>query len=325
MPKELSALDRMLMKLKLVKRAPTAEDVPDPDVYADLASASIDKAADALSKSIASIIADEKITDKNAEIAKQIATMRGHVGDEVSTHIEKAMRDVAQVANLDKSGDKDMPTTDELAAQIAALTKRADGAEFELAKSKLSPEARTYITDSEMSDKDQATFVKASAADQAKTMKDNPPKKKKTPATPLDPDDEMTKRDATIADLKKSIAKMEAERELGEMRKRAAAAGLPEAQADIVLKASKGDADAFGKLLDMMKASTAQAKTASLFSEFGSTRVAKEGSAAAEVEGKAAEIIKGDASLSPAAARAKVLKANPELYRRQREEERAGT
>lgn len=321
MPKELSALDRMLVKLGLAKRGPADDKTPDPDTYADVASAAIDKATDALNKSIGTILADEKITDKPAEIAKQIAAMRGHVGDEVATQIEKAMRDVA-VVSLEKSGDPNMPTMDELAVQIAALTKRADTAEFELAKSKLSAEVQTYITDSGLAGEDLTKFVKASAADQAQTMKDKPAKKKPDPAADVDP--EMKKRDETISELKKSVAKFEAEAELQAMRKRAAEVGLPEAQADIILKASKGDQEAFGKVLELMKAATAQAKTSSLFDEFGSSRVAKEGSAAAEVAAKAEELRKSDPKMSPMVARSQVIKNNPDLYRRVRQEETAG-
>lgn len=325
MPKELSPLERMLQKLGLAKRGTVEDKAPDPDTYADAASTAIDKATEALNKSIGTILADEKITDKAGEIAKQMATMRAHLGDEVSTHIEKAMRDVALVS-LDKNGDQSMPTTDELAAQIAALTKRADNAEFELAKSKLPADTLAYIAAVEMSAADQATFVKASAADQAKTMKDKPPAKKKV----VDPDAaddaaEMKKRDDTIAALTKSIAKFEAEAELQAMRKRATEVGLPEAQAEIILKASKGDPEAFGKVLDLMKAQNAQAKTAQLFGEFGSTRVAKEGSATAEVDTKVIELTKADPKKSAITARAEIMKANPELFRRVRAEEMAGT
>jgi hypothetical protein len=319
MPKEPSALERMLAKLGLSKRGNVDDKTPDPDTYSDAAGTAIDKAAAALNTSIASILADEKITDKAGEIAKQTATMRAHLGDEVAAQIEKAMRDVA-VVSLEKSGDPNMPTMDELAAQLAALTKRADSAEFELAKSKLPAETQAYIADVAMSAEDQAVFVKASAEDQAKTMKDKPPAKKKVPEA----DPEMAKRDATIAEMAKSIATFQAERELSDMRKRAADVGLPEAQAEVLLKASKGDADAFGKLMDLVKANKAQAKTDKLFGEFGSTRVSKEGSATAEMDAKVVELTKADPTKTASVARAEIMKKNPDLFRRVRAEEMSG-
>lgn len=297
------ALDRLLQRLGIGKKAPAAVD---PDSYLDAAGAKIDAATEALGKSITSILADEKVTDKSAEIAKSLAQFRSHTGDQVGEQIEKAMRDVALATAVTK--DDAMPTMEEMTASIADLSKKLADTEAELAK------AKKAAPDPDASD---------DAAAAAKKKKDAEAAMAKSTEGALFLA-ELKKSQDEAVELAKRVAVFEAERELEAMKKRATQIGAAEAQAEVILKASKGDAKAFEAVLDMIKAANAQAKTGAIFKEFGATGVAAaEGTAKAEVEAMASTLVKADPKLSLIHARVAVRKANAELAQRERDEERA--
>lgn len=296
------ALDRLLQRLGIGKKAPAAVD---PDSYRDAAGSEIDEATTALTKAIASILGDEKVTDKNHEIAKSLAQFRSHTSDKVGEQIEKAMRDVALATTVTK--DDAMPTMEEMTASLAEMSKKLADTEAELAKAKKEPPV------------DDAAAAAASA------------KKKKEAAEAMGKSaegalflEELKKSKDEAVELAKRVAVFEAERELAAMKKRAAQIGATESQADLILKASKGDAKAFEAVLDMVKAANAQAKAGAIFKEFGGTgHAAPEGSAKAEVDAMASTLVKADPKLSLIHARVAVRKGNAELAQRERDEERA--
>lgn len=306
-------LDRLLTRLGIGKRAPEAVD---PDNYLDAASAAVDKATQALATSIGSILADTTVTDKAPAIEKSLAEFRAFTADATAEQIEKAMRDVALATSPVRKDDDVMPTPEE---QVATLTKALDAANLELAKAKMSPKHAKFMAGLKTDDA-KAKFAAKSPDDreaQCGAEPDNDDVGKRAMV-------ELTKAQGEVADLQKRVAGFEAEREMEGFRKRAAAIGVGEAQAETILKASKGDPDAFGKLLDMVKAATTAARTGAIFKEFGGTGgTGDAGTARAEVESKAETLMKADPKLSPILARVQVRKANLELAQRERDEERA--
>jgi hypothetical protein len=309
-------LDRLLTRLGIGKRA-TPETV-DPDTYIDAASASVDKATAALAQSIASIQADAAVVDKTGAIEKSLAEFRAFTADAAADQIEKAMRDVALATHVRKDDDV-MPTPEE---QVATLSKQLADATLELAKAKMNAKHSKFMDG--LKNQDAKDKFAAKPHDERESQI--------AAASDNDADDtkkrdvELTKALGEVADLQKRLATFEADRELDDFRKRASAIGVGDAQAEVLLKASKGDGEAFGKVLDMVKAATTAARTGSIFKEFGgSSGTGGVGSAAAEVTAKAEVLMKAEPTLSPILARVRVRKANAELAQREREEERAAS
>jgi hypothetical protein len=305
------ALDRLLTRLGIGKRADPA--TIDPDTYADAASAAIDKACEALTTSIASIMADASVTDKAPPIAKSLAEFRSFTADATGDQIEKAMRDVALI----KSGKDDsaMPTE---AEQIATLTKQVADMQAEIDKAKMSPKHAKFMAGLG-SDDAKGKFAAKSPADRDAQCDAGGDDVGKGDTVAL------TKAQGEIAALQKSIAGFEAERELEAFRKRASTAGVGDGQAEVLMKASKGDPDAFGKVLEMLKSATTAAKTGAIFKEFGGSggTGATGGGAAEEIAAQAQVLMKADPKLGLIAARVAVRKGNLELAQRERDEERA--
>jgi hypothetical protein len=316
--KDSSVLDRLLTRLGIGKRA--TRDTLDPDTYIDAASASVDKATAALATSISSIMADAALTDKGPAIEKSLAEFRAFTADATTEQVEKAMRDVALATSTVRKDDE-MPTPEE---QVAALTKQLEDANLELAKAKMSAKHSKFMDG--LSGDAKGKFAAKSPDDreaQVNAASDNDADDKDTKKRG---DVELSKALGEVADLQKRLATFEAERELSDFRKRATSIGVGEAQAEILLKASKGDNDAFGKVLEMVKAATTAARTGAIFKEFGGTGgTGGASSAKAEIEAKAETLMKAEPELSPILARVRVRKANAELAQRERDEERAAS
>jgi hypothetical protein len=306
-----SALDRLLTRLGM-RKTKNADGEVDPARYADDAAKTVDEATAALAKSIASILEDAAVTDKGAQIEKSIAEFRGYVDEHMTDHIEKAMRDVASV--IEKKDDPTMPTVEEVQATNADLTKQLAAMQEELAKAKMTPdEAEAYKA---MSPEQQKAYLAADAAGRKAMLS-----KRDDGAGDI----RLTKALAETEDLKKRLASFEAERELQAFQKRATDVGLAPAQAETLLKASKGDQTAFDAMLDVIKAQNAQLRAGTVFKEFGSAGGTgpATGAARAEIEAAAQTLVKADPKLSMIAARVQVRKAQPELAQRERDEERA--
>lgn len=314
------ALDRLLTRLGIVKRTPAP--ALDPDTYADAATTSIDKATAALTTSIASILADATVTDKDAAVKKSMAEFRAYLGESVTDQIEKAMGDVALAAGepVVEKRETVMPTPEE---QIATLTKQVGTLMIEVAKAKMSPKHAAFMADGNLNDDEKSKFAACSPEDRDAMMAKKV-KKVDEPGVSGDALVALTKAQSEVVDLQKRIAVFEADKEIADFRKRATSVGLVESQAETLMKASKGDPEAFGKVLEMIKASNAQARSALIFKEFGAVGPAAAGSARAEVEAQAEVLHKADPKLSLIAARVQVRKANIELAQRERDEERAG-
>lgn len=133
--------------------------------------------------------------------------------------------------------------------------------------------------------------------------------------------------DTELATTKAELEKSDAERRrLADehdrtvyLAKANAIKGLPgiatEDLAVLLRKAAGGMGEDFGKLYDVLQKASSAVLGGAL-NELGSTLAARAGSAHAEVESKVADLRKADASLTIERARARVLKSNPDLFRR---------
>jgi hypothetical protein len=316
---DLGPLDRLLTRLGIAKRVPATE--IDPDTYSDAAADAVDKATDALGVSIASILADTAITDKAPAIQKSLAEFRTHLGDAVPDQIEKAMRDVAQAAGVIEKDDHPMPTIEELSATVEALTKRLADAEAAADVNKMSDKHKAFAAKLEGDAK--AKFA-AKTADERDKQIDGAAGKDDNDGDEKEKAEKLAKALAHTEALEKRLATFEAEREVNLMKRRAVEIGVGEAQAEVLLKASQGDATAFGAVLDMLKAANAQARVGGVFKEFGSTQGGGTGAGArGEIEAMAETLTKADPTLSIIQARVAVRKTHTALAQRERDEERA--
>lgn len=134
-------------------------------------------------------------------------------------------------------------------------------------------------------------------------------------------DDRITKALADVEDLKKRNATLEQERDLVKFGKRAVELGLPEAHGEVLMKAHAGDKDALAKLESVIKGLNEQIATGKVFAEFGTTK-GGEIDAYAEIAAKAAELRKGNPSMTIEKAKARVIEdpANRELVKRYNDE-----
>lgn len=309
--KDSGVLERLMTRLGLGKR--DAAGVVDPDTYTDAASAAIDKACLALTESVTSIMADAAVTDKPAAVAKSMSDFRAFTADAAGEQIEKAMRDVAL---LTKSGKDDTVTDVE---QIASLKKQLADAQMEVAVSKLSAKHAKHMAGL-TTDAAKASFMAKSPEERDAACAGDDTNKLLDPATAV----ALTKAQTEIADLNKRILAFEADKEMAVFRKRAGDIGLAEAQAEMLLKASKGDETEFAKLLAVVKSATEAARTGGVFKEFGGSGGAGAGGeASAEVNSKAETLRKADPKLSLIQARVAVRKSDLPLAQRERDEERA--
>jgi hypothetical protein len=166
-------------------------------------------------------------------------------------------------------------------------------------------------------------------------LKDDDAKKKFRSLSRAERAERMKKRDDLPEDvrkkldehdeLKKRLAALEDGKALEGFKKQAIEAGLPEADGETLQKAYRGDKSAVDKIVDVVKALTAQVKAAGLFKEVGDRRTGGAViTAYDELVGKADELRKTETSLTKEQAFAKVYAdpANAELVRRERGENR---
>jgi hypothetical protein len=224
-------------------------------------------------------------------------------------------------------GDNDMnaikkalglPDTATEAEIVAALAKRdADAAvlslDLEILKAGMSDEEKSYH-DGLKDDDAKKKFRSLSRAERAERMK-------KRDDLPEDVRKKLDEHD----ELKKRLAALEDGKALEGFKKQAIEAGLPEADGETLQKAYRGDKSAVDKIVDVVKALTAQVKAAGLFKEVGDRRTGGAViTAYDELVGKADELRKTETSLTKEQAFAKVYAdpANAELVRRERGENR---
>ncbi len=290
----------------------------------------IAEAVGALQTAICSIQCDPAVTDKDAAIKESIAQFQAHIQGVVPEGIENAMRGAALAAAGYTINDQgaitkrtDPMTDEEQKAQAKALEdtqKALDLAKREIVVLKMSDKHKGYMKDrgDDMGDDEKGKFLAMSPDERDAHMEKHPVKKAELPAEVQKALDENTK-------LRKRLDDLESANALISFQKRAGEIGIGEANGETLLKAYAGDKAAIDKLLDLVKASTTQAKEAGLFKEFGSAHDdGSNTSAYGQLVAKAAELRKADPKLTDAQAFAKVYAdpANVELAKRERLENR---
>ena len=172
-------------------------------------------------------------------------------------------------------------------------------------------------------------------------LKDEPPPA--PPAEPPKPDETVTalkatveKQQGAVTDLEKRLkaaedetAALKAERRRATFVAKAAAlkdlSGFKaDDHAELLDKAEAAlGAEAFGKLFDVLKASSAAIATSHLYAEYGSRGAPEPGSARAELVAKTADLRKADPDLTDAQAEDQILARDAALSRRVLAEEQA--
>jgi hypothetical protein len=133
---------------------------------------------------------------------------------------------------------------------------------------------------------------------------------------------------ATISKAQADIAKMVNDQTDAVLLNKVTELGLIGDTAEVVkmlkiAKAAMPETD-FENLLKTMAANAAVAANSSFFKESGSGRSGVAGSALAEADAKAEELVKSNPKLTKAAARTEVWKNNPDLYEKYKQEKKGG-
>ena len=319
----------------------------------DMAKA-LDAASSALEAAINAALADDKMTkaDRQAAVAKAFDDYAEHLNGSVPAAIEAALKAAGLEAPAHKR-DGEGETDEERKAREAKARKDAAeaedakkaliakvGAEHAAAVAKMTPAHVRFAE--KLPEGERKAFMLMSDAQRADHMRGHAlagmgdGTDGHTDGTP----NRMGKTMDLPADVKKQLEDLEAFKKRAEaseaaladllkreeqttLRKRCVEVGLPEAEAETIGKALKGDAAAVGKLLDTIKALNAQVKEAGLFSERGNTNGGGTGATANDqLLLKANEMAKAE-KITVAQAYAKVYRdpANASLVKQIKAEE----
>jgi membrane protein involved in colicin uptake len=239
-----------------------------------------------------------------------------------------------QIATLVADGIKKAMETALPAAVTAAtadMAKAAAAAQAEITLLKMSDAEKAFCDKKGWDDTQRKAFAAKPDADRAADMA-KAASEGKLPAeiakALTDANAEIAKRDTLIADLKKRADAADEKDAIVTFGKRAVAAGLKEADGEIMRKAYAGDAAAQTELdkkfTELTKALTAAQETGNIFKTFGSDGGEGGGATAHEqFIAKATELRKSEPKLSPEQAYSKVYTdpANAALSIQHRREE----
>lgn len=338
-----SVLAVILEKIGLGKQAidfETAQANSEASEYAQGMVEEFCEAIDSLRTAICTVMCDAQCADKQAAVGAIIDQYRDHVQAVVPEDVEKAMRGAALATagfSVNDQGvivkgaatmtdDEKKKMDDETAAKQKA-EKALVVAKREISVLKMSDKHKGYVAarGADMSQDEKDKFADMEPADRDSHMAKHP--------VPEDTEKriaaEVAKRIATdpaFVALKKQNDDLAAAAALTDYRKRAADLGIGEAHGEVLMKAYAGDKASVDKLAELLKAATAQAKAAGLFSEFGSSSGTANGdtSAYGQLQAKAAELRKKHPELTEAQAFAKVYSdpANVTIAKAERAENR---
>jgi hypothetical protein len=291
----------------------------------------IKRATTFLAESVSSILTS-KSADKATLLEKTFDQFSDHLGIEVSDEVAKALA-AGSAATSEKEPSMNplkkalgLPDSATDAELVAAVTKALAAAkEATDAVAKLSTDlaiAKAGMDDAEKAHHDGLKTDAEKGTFRGMSRDDRKAKMAKRDELP----EHIRKQLADADEMKKRLAVLEDKDELAAISKRVIEIGLPEAEAATIQKAYRGDKGAVDKILDVVKALTAQVKAAGLFKELGDGRDngGKGNSAYDDLMIKAEEMRKKDTGLSKEQAFAKVYAdpANADLAKRERAENR---
>lgn len=288
----------------------------------------IKRATTFLAESVSSILTS-KTADKADLLEKTFDQFSEHLGNQVEKAlaagdaVDKTMESDMDLKELKKAlGLADTATEAEVTAAITkALTATKTSADA-LAKATIDLAiAKAAMSDDEKAHHDGLKDDDAKEKFRAMSGSERKAKMAKRDELP----EHIRKQLAEADDMRKRLAALEDKDELAVIAKRAIEIGLPEGEAATIQKAYRGDKTAVDKILDVVKALTAQVKAAGLFKEIGDGRNdGRTGSAYDELVAKADELRKKDTNLTKEQAFAKVYAdpANADIAKRERAENR---
>lgn len=304
----------------LPAEAKTFDDVVAEDTAEDVSQkllCDIDEATCTLRESVCSIIEDDDVTDKTKMLEETFTQYHDHLQTLAGANLAKAIGHAVAV----NKGVGPM-TEDEIKKAIVtevAKTQVAKDAEIK----KLQDEIAALKKDGGEMTAEEKAAAKAKADKEAKDKADGVEKKLTTEDLP----EAVRKQLGELDEIKKQNAVFAEEREVVAFGKRAVAAGLAEAEGEILRKAYKGDPEAIKKLEEKITGLNAQVKKGDLYKEFGNNRGGSAGgNAMAQLIAKRDELMKTDPKLTTEQAFAKIYAdpANRELTTLEKRERLAG-
>jgi hypothetical protein len=242
------------------------------------------RAIEALKRSVASITGRQI----EGDLEKTFEQFEDHVVAEGDSGLD----------NLNK-GDDDM--SDEIKKQLEAvtkqladLTKASDELRAENVLLKMSKEHKDYMDT--LSGDAKGKFAAMDPAERDECMA----QKRLQAELPASVQKALAEAEAVKKVAEEQavrLAKLEAKDELAGFSKRAVDLGLPEAMGETLMKASRGDAEAFAKVEQTIKGLNEQVAKGGLFNEFGS-KAPGAGSAFDTITAKGEELRKSDPKLT---------------------------
>lgn len=219
------------------------------------------KRAEPLDKQIeerlAAELADEVLKAQKAALAKETAMTEDDIKKAVDAAVAKA--------------------ADDLAKANAELAK----AQAEIAELKMSDAHKAYAKSAGLSETARAEFVAKSDAERNVFIAANPIEK----SLPVEVQKALDVAKANEVILKQLME----DKEVAVFAKRAVGLGLEEIHGEVLRKAYSGDADAIGKLEQLLKGLSEQVRTGKVFAEFGTNKSNAGATAKDEIDAAAEE------------------------------------
>jgi hypothetical protein len=326
---EVSSVDRGAgegVRVMLTKRNTTMSKKPSifSKIFGGGAASTTDvtKATGALAESVSSILADDKVTDKGAALAKTFEQFDDHISKTLTAGpavIEEGTHDM-DINVLKKAlGLADTATEADVTAAIAKQRTETEAAtkavakiqhDLEIANAGMDPTEKTHH-DALPTEEAKKVFRALSKADRKIAIE------KAAPPVP----EYVQAILAANADMKKQLDVLNGSQELVTLQKKAVDHGLVEADAEVIQKAYRGDSASVDKLLGIIKADRIALKKGGVFTELGTTLGGNQpDDAYAALMAKAAELRKVKPDLTEAQAFEKIYAdpANAELVKKER-------
>lgn len=208
-----------------------------------------------------------------------------------------------------------LPENADVAAVLAAIAKRDSDAAAALAKANADLEiAKADMSDAERKHHDGLKDEDAKKAFRALAKADRAKEIEQANELP----EHVRKALAEADEVKKRLAVLEGQQEVASFRKQAVEAGMPEAEAETLQKAYRGDKGAVDALVKTIAALNKQVREAGLFKEIGGRGTDGGVSAMDELHALATELRKREPNLTQEQAFSKVFQdtANAALAKR---------
>lgn len=245
----------------------------------------IAKANAALQESVASIMADDDLVDKQSALDETLKQYGEHV-ETLAASAAKVEKGTPVTDDLKKQLDDATAAIAKLTTDIAIVTKN-------LAIEKMSKDHKDYMDQLGSQDAKDA-FASKSPDERDACMKDTPAKKSAAPDLP----EHIKKQLEEAVDTKVRLAKLEEKDTRAEFAKKAVGLGLAESQGEMLRKAYSGDKEAMGEIEKLIKGQNEQIRTGKVFAEFGKVGGAP-ASAQDALKVKGDELRKADPTLTP--------------------------